>query len=1840
MVTVVETKHPVVLLAVVFILVGVIVGVKGGILPEVEKREADDVKQPWESTRLPETLRPISYDLKVRTDLTNSIFTGSVSVLVECLQDTNVILIHSKELVIGEGKTTLTRQGSGTKAPELAKDPWLYTDNQFAVIELNGELDKGAQYRLYMEFQGPLKNDLLGYYKMSYKTASGEEKYLTSTFFDPVDARKAFPCFDEPDLKATFTINLEHEPEYHALSNMPKRRPDEQLEVGWIRATFEETVVMPTYLVCYVISEFKAKFKNTTNGVKFGIWAREDFIDQVDYALDKGAAMLDYFDALFGDENKYPLPKMDMIALPEFMIGAMENWGLNTYKERELLYKEGETSEKQKYRICTLIAHELAHQWFGNLVTTKWWDSVWLNEGFASYVEYEGAEFAEPEWEVFDKFILYDLHPSMAMDAQVTSRPMVTDVLTPSENIMMFDKITYLKGACILRMMKYFLEEPNFRKGLQYYLKALQYGNAENSDVWVYMDKALQEDSVDLGEGLDVATIMATWTLQMGFPFITVERSYNGAHEVTARVEQKRFLSDPNSNMSTDYPDVGYKWYVPLTYTSASSADFDSPRSMWLQPQDEFVTLQIPGGSDDEWLLVNVEKRGYYRVNYDDRNWELLKVQLDTEHTVIPTASRASLIGDVFSLATAGEINHRTALDMTSYLKAERDYVPWYAADHALGMIKRNIRRRGVSANFKKYMRGQVSLLYEYIGWNNEGDHLNRMSRGLAVSMACRYGNVDCRHTAVNLYAELMENGDQTLISPDMLGTVFCTAIAAGGSDEWYFAFHLYQNPNTSTSVKQALLTAMACTSKSWILRQYLDSILNSSIIRMQDGPTVLKAVAGNPFGLPLAWDFFRANWDFIRAAYGDIVFVLDSLIGSLLSNFNTEFELQMVKQFIADHPDQGSGARPFAEAVAVIEANIRWINLYYKDVADWLKEAVKEPWEKSRLPDTILPISYDVKVRTDLTNFVFNGSVDVLIECLKRTYIILLHSGGLTIPDNTATLTQQDGGQAPRFKSPPWRYYYNDYLVMELDSLLEAGTKYWLHLDFTSFLIDGYIGYYLSSYVLKSGETRYMASTTFAPSGAREAFPCFDEPDMKATFTITMEHQPQYHALANMPKSRPDEEIEGGWRKATFEKSVVMSTYLVCYAVSDFKAKFMTTQNGVELGVWAQGDLINQTDYALQKGVEILDYFDDLFGMDVKYPIAKLDMIALPEMLYQAMENWGLITYAKTNLLYEEGVSSERRKERVCTFIAHELAHQWFGNLVTAKWWDYTWLNEGVARWLEYVGAAYAEPDWELWDKFVVSEVHKAMETDALPTSRPIVIKRARYGIGDAFPFLIYTKGSSLMRMANNFVGQDTFFRGLKSYLRALQYGNAENSDMWYHVNKATKEDGVDLGDGITDIATVMDSWTNQMGFPVVMITRTYSGQANKITASATQKRYLADQLADTTSPYPDLGYVWHIPLTLTGGANPNLANPELRWMRPEDQTTEVVLHGAGGDSNWFLVNVNQTGFYRVNYDETNWALLSAQLQADHTVIPISSRSALLYDAFSLARVGDLSQTKALDLTSYLDVEKDYVPWVAFKGVVEYVSDNLALEDANEKFTEYVRSKVSPMYEYVGWEDGGDDDDHHKRLARVQIIDMACKYGNEHCVSRAARMYADWMTTDKTTTTIASNLQETVFCTAIAAGGQKEWDAAYSAYNDPNIDSSLRDILVVAMGCSQNREILETYLRTVLNFTLMQSRDGQYVISAIAGNPVGRTMAWKLVATEWNFFKTMYGLEVVNMVTSDLNTEAQLEKVKKFQADHSEEGRDVYDAFAKAITVIRANVRWMDGNYNDVANWLKKVVY
>lgn len=779
-----------------------------------------------------------------------------------------------------------------------------------------------------MRFTAYLNDELRGFYRSSY-IENGVTKYLAVSQFEAVDARRSFPCFDEPAMKATFNITLGRNESWTSASNMPLMAtiPMED-EPGFVWDIFEPSIKMSTYLVAFLVSEFvNVESDPALSNVLFRIWARPAFRNQTEYARDIGPRVLEYYEQFF--DVGFPLPKQDMAAVPDFAAGAMENWGLITYREADLLIDPKKTSASSKQRVCIVIAHEVAHQWFGDLVTMQWWNGIWLNEGFASYMEVIGTDAVEPSFKMKEQFVIEKLQYVFGIDALESSRPINVEVNTPDEINGLFDAISYEKGASIIRMASAFLGAETFQKGLTRYFNEHAYGNTEQDDLWAALNQQAAADGVFLPA--PVKTIMDTWTLKMGYPLINVTRNYDTS---SITMTQERFLLR-KSNDSSDT--TVYQWWVPLTLTS----DFNEPTiSTWMQDNQQSIVLTNLGVPSNRWLIVNVDQLGYYRVAYDPTNYGLIREQLLLDHTVVAVNNRAQLLDDSLNIASVNLIPYAEALDLTLYLTVERDFVPFDSALTALGYIDGMLSATAGYADWQMYMTSLIDPLYNYVGYDEsaDDDHLLNFLRGDALNWASKLNNVDFVARAIRQYAFWMQNPtNDEIISPNQLRVISCAAIRNGGNAEWDFAFQKYQASEFATE-KSALLSALGCTLDSAILSTMLELMIDpESGIRLQDAQYVFTYVAGNSVGNPLAFAFLRDRWDDIYSYfYG--YYSMAGFFRTVSSRYNTQEKLSELLVLRDAHLDVLGGSRTVEQAIAVVEANIKWINNNYAEVIDWLQ--------------------------------------------------------------------------------------------------------------------------------------------------------------------------------------------------------------------------------------------------------------------------------------------------------------------------------------------------------------------------------------------------------------------------------------------------------------------------------------------------------------------------------------------------------------------------------------------------------------------------------------------------------------------------------------------------------------------------------------------------------------------------------------------------------------------------------------------------------------------------------------------------------------------------------------
>uniref|UniRef100_A0A8C6VXF7 Aminopeptidase n=1 Tax=Nothobranchius furzeri TaxID=105023 RepID=A0A8C6VXF7_NOTFU len=907
----------------------------------------DDMTAPWDRFRLPSSLVPEFYNITLWPRLRpnpNSglyIFTGRSIVQFECLRATDLILIHSNKLnftTMDEAHAAKLTAAGGGSAPDVTQT-WFQLTTQYLVIHLTADLTPGHKYQLITEFSGELADDLAGFYRSEYEE-DGVRRIVATSQMHPTHARKTFPCFDEPAMKAVFNVILLHPPGTVALSN-GKETDIANITVdgeALLKTTFESTPKMSTYLLAVIVSDY-AHLEASQGQTEIRIWARRKAIEQGqgDYALNITGLVLDFFQSYYN--ISYPLSKSDQIALPDFYFGAMENWGLVTYRETNLLYDPETSSNRNKETTATIIAHELAHMWFGNLVTLRWWNEVWLNEGFASYVAYLGADYAEPDWSVKDLIVLNNVHKVFAVDALTSSHPLSSredSIVLPEQILEQFDTISYSKGAAVLRMLSDFLSEPVFRQGLSSYLRYFSYGNAVSGALWGHLEKAVDDRNVSLPRHVD--SIMNPWVLQMGFPVVTIDTT-------TGKVSQKHFLLDPESNVTEGSP-YKYEWVIPVRWMKAG----DVQREIWWLMEKAAVNLDMRSGAS--WLLANTNVTGYYRVNYDLGNWERLFIQLHSDHQVIPVINRAQLVDDAFNLARAQLVSTSLALRSTSYLSQETEFLPWQAALNNLQYYELMLDRTEVHQPMQDYVRKQVTQLFFYFknltsNWTSVPEkHTDQYNQVNALRTACRTGLAECRNLTTDWFRLWMNSPQHNPVPPNLRSAVYCSALAAGGEAEWNFGWLQFKKASAASEATD-LMSALACSNRAELLGRYLSYTLNSSMIRKQDATAVITAVAGTRAGHALAWDFIREHWDYMFTDYGVGSFSFSSLISGVSSRFSTATELQQLTEFVDEHKDMGFGSASLAvdQALERTKANIKWVQQNKAEVLDWFSSQTGRRW-------------------------------------------------------------------------------------------------------------------------------------------------------------------------------------------------------------------------------------------------------------------------------------------------------------------------------------------------------------------------------------------------------------------------------------------------------------------------------------------------------------------------------------------------------------------------------------------------------------------------------------------------------------------------------------------------------------------------------------------------------------------------------------------------------------------------------------------------------------------------------------------------------------------------------
>src|SRR5436309_11206550 len=641
--------------------------------------------------RLHRTVTPSRYELTIEPDLAAGTFRGAEDVRITVHEPVGEIVLNAVELQIEDGRLT---NGNGTKldVSEISLDP----PAERARVLLAEPAPPG-EWTLHLEFTGVLNERLVGFYPSTYTDTEGRTRTIATTHFEATDARRAFPCWDEPDLKAVFSVTLVVQEGLIALSNTPEigREPATDRKAA---VRFDDTIPMSTYLVAWVVGPLELTDPVDVDGVPLRVAHVPGKGHLVDFAIEAGAFSLRFFTEYYG--IPYPEKKVDFVALPDFGAGAMENLGLITYRESLLLVEPSQATQQELLAVADVVAHELAHMWFGDLVTMRWWNGIWLNEAFATFMSYLCVDSMEPDWRVFVAFQRIRAN-AFEIDALETTRPIEYPVHSPNDASGMFDTLTYTKGGAVLRMLEQWLGRDRFRDGIRRYLRAHAYANTETHDLW---------DAIGEETGEPVRRIMDAWIFQPGYPAIAVRRDGDLIH-----FDQKRF--------SPSHPDDPTTWPVPLIVRQAWSGGEQVDRVLV-----EREGLQLPLVSEDAVVIGNAGGAAFVRVFYDDELRARLTSRASTDLT---PAERQCLVDDAWASVVAGDASASSFIDLVAGFDQETDPSVWQAIVAGLAWCDRFVEG-SARERFRDFVRDLVRPALERLGWEGrpQDRDLDRELRG------------------------------------------------------------------------------------------------------------------------------------------------------------------------------------------------------------------------------------------------------------------------------------------------------------------------------------------------------------------------------------------------------------------------------------------------------------------------------------------------------------------------------------------------------------------------------------------------------------------------------------------------------------------------------------------------------------------------------------------------------------------------------------------------------------------------------------------------------------------------------------------------------------------------------------------------------------------------------------------------------------------------------------------------------------------------------------------------------------------------------------------------------
>jgi puromycin-sensitive aminopeptidase len=781
--------------------------------------------------RLPRTAVPSRYDIRLEPDLVALTFSGEETITLTVTEALTEITMNAVELTVTEAVIEDGR-GRSLHATAVVDEASERCRLTFADAVTPGS------WRLRLVFRGTLNDKLRGFYRSVYKDPRGMSRTMAATQFEATDARRAFPCWDEPAFKAVFSVTLVVDPSLTVVSNTAVK--SEKTDKGRKVVAFADTIKMSTYLVAFVVGDLEATDVVHVGRTPMRVWCVPGKKRLAAFGQEIGAASLKFFEEYYG--VPYPGDKLDLLAIPDFAAGAMENLGAITFRETALLVDEHAASHAELERVADVVAHENAHMWFGDLVTMTWWNGIWLNEAFATFMEMLAVDAWKPEWQRWATFGA-SRAAALAVDGLHSTRPIEFPVTAPREADAMFDVLTYEKGASVLRMLEQYLGPNVFREGVRQYLGKHQYDNADTGDLWAALGTASNQP---------IPAVMDGWIFKPGYPVVTASVD-EGGHLVLTQ-QRFNYLREP---LAPGKAEPAYRWHVPIQLRVNTKAGTETQRVLLT---DGEARLRMPDGMQS--VVVNEGGHGFYRVRYAG---DLLQHVLGGLPSMA-SIERFNLVNDAWAVTAAGLMTVPEYLDVTARFRDERDRNVWTTLIGSLSSLNR-LARPADRPRLAALVRDRLSPAFKALGWTPRAgeDELTRQLRGDLVRALGIVGNdPGVQAKAEELYVAHL--ADAGAVDPNVLPALIAVLAHAGDArryDEFLARFRAASTPQEEQRYLYALTTFQSVA----LLDRTLERAINGEI-RTQDAPFVVRSMLMSVYGRERAWEFVKASWDTMDRMY------------------------------------------------------------------------------------------------------------------------------------------------------------------------------------------------------------------------------------------------------------------------------------------------------------------------------------------------------------------------------------------------------------------------------------------------------------------------------------------------------------------------------------------------------------------------------------------------------------------------------------------------------------------------------------------------------------------------------------------------------------------------------------------------------------------------------------------------------------------------------------------------------------------------------------------------------------------------------------------------------------